>query len=95
VAFHIPRVNVVASDAGYSVEVLSPTKVRFMENEEAWIVETEMLLDDAVPLVVYEKTLRRTDKSDGSDAVHATRRHDIIGKIREAFRYQGVDIQLM
>ncbi|HEV2038278.1 MAG TPA: hypothetical protein VGQ96_06710, partial [Candidatus Eremiobacteraceae bacterium] len=58
--FSIPRVNVVQSSEGYSVEVLGRTGLQYIEGERRLFVDSEVLVGDA-GLVIYAGSIVRWD----------------------------------
>lgn len=92
--FRVPRVNVVESDEGFSIEIVSPTEIRYSENGATWQISSEYLADDAMPLVIYRDTVKPLDT--GSRPPLLPHRGDeMIKNIRRAFRFRGVEIQVM
>src|SRR3569833_459222 len=55
--FTVPRTNLIASDEGFTVEVVSPTEMQGVERGTTWRIDMELLANGAVPLVVYQSTV--------------------------------------
>jgi hypothetical protein len=88
--FTIPRVNVVESDGGFSVEVLGRTGVRYVEGSKTLRIDSEVLAGPS-GLVLYTDSIRKWD--DGAIIDDATRRR-IVDNAREAFRFRGLEIEV-
>lgn len=93
--FRIPRINVVESDDGFSVEVVSPTEIRYMENGGVWRISSEFLSDDTTPLVIYRDTIMPISGLTNAQRSPAMHRDEMIANIRQAFRFRGIEIQVM
>lgn len=58
--FTIPRVNVVESDAGFSVEVLGRTGMKYREGEKALSVDSEVLAPGK-GLAIFSDSIKEWD----------------------------------
>jgi hypothetical protein len=88
--FSIPRVNVIQSDQGFSVEVLGRTGLRYLEGDRAATVDSEVM---AGPhgLAVYGNSIKRWDSGELiTDEVRA----GILQNIVAAFKYRGLEIEI-
>jgi hypothetical protein len=90
--FSIPRTNVIASDEGFTVELLGQTGLRYTEGSNSLWIDCEVV---ALPsgLMVYSQSLRDWDspvESPLDDAV----KDRILSNIREAFRFRGFEIEV-
>ena len=88
--FTIPRVNVIQSDDGFSVEVLGRTGVRYAEHSKSMKIDSEVLAGPS-GLVLYTRTIKKWD--DG-DIVDNSTRQRIVENIRAAFRFRGLEIEV-
>ena len=43
--FTIPRVNVIESDEGFSVEVIGRDEIKYTEDKKSLIIESEFLME--------------------------------------------------
>lgn len=89
--FFIPRVNVIESDEGFSVEVLGPEYVRYVNGPRSMRVDSEYLMGPN-GLVIYPSSIKRWDPSHSSDVIDKATRERIVENIRRAFRFSGVEI---
>ncbi len=92
--FRIPRPNVIESDLGYSVEVLGRVGLRYTEGNQAFFVDSEVLAGPA-GLVVYSQSIK-AEHTPFDDALNDAReRARIIENIRAAFRFRGLEIEIV
>lgn len=94
--FRIPATNIIDSDEGFRIEVVSPTEMRYVEDGATWRVGMEFLADDATPIVVYQNTIVTIDDQSGAPrAPSHAHRDEIVENIRAAMRFRQTEIQVM
>jgi hypothetical protein len=91
--FKIPRVNVIESDLGFSIEVLGRTGLRYTEQNKSMKVDSEMLAGPS-GLILYTDSIIRWDPPDEKEKVDEKAKQRIIANICEAFRFRGLEIQV-
>jgi hypothetical protein len=91
--FSIPRVNVIESDEGFSVEVRGPNCVRYTDGSRSADVFSEWLTGE-VPMVIYPKSVKRWNPPHSREAIDEPVRMRIVENIRRAFRFRGVEIDV-
>jgi hypothetical protein len=91
--FTIPRVNVVESDAGFSVEVLGRTGLRYVEGSKTMFINSEVLMGP-VAMMVDATSIKSWDSPNERVAIDDVARKHIIENVRAAFRFRGVEIQV-
>lgn len=91
--FFIPRPNVIESDEGYSVEVLGPTGLRYVEPDRVLWLDSEMLAGPA-GLILYSENMK-LEGSEEMIAFDAGERDRIVENVRAAFRFRGFEIQVV
>ena len=92
--FSIPRVNVIESDEGFSVEVLGQTGLRYVEGARAMFVDSEVLAGPA-GLVMYTSSIKRWDPPHSAELIDEPTKNRIVDNIRRAFRFRGLEIGLL
>lgn len=92
--FASPRPNLFQSSDGFSVEVLGRTGLCYREGGRKMFVDSEVVTS-AAGMAVYRDTIARWDKPNEDDVVTDADRERILNNIREAFRFQGFEIQLI
>ena len=91
--FSLPNFNVVASDEGFSVEILGQTGVKYVEEGKSLFVDSEVLMGPA-GLVVFPESIQAWEPPN-DQAVSDRERERIVDNIRRAFRFRGFDIQVV
>ena len=93
VTFSIPRTNVIESDEGFSVEVLGPTGLRYVELGRTLRLDSEMLAGPA-GLILYTGNMKLEGSADVL-SLDAADRDRIVENVRAAFRFRGFEIQVV
>lgn len=92
--FSVPRVNVIESEDGYSVEVLGLTGLRYTEPPRTIFVDSEMLASDSsAALVIYPSRIKRWDPPHSAEVSDAERQQ-IVANIEKAFLFRDVHIEI-
>lgn len=89
--FSIPRVNVIESDEGFSVEVLGRTGLRYTEGERTLFVDSEVLMGPS-GLAVFSDSISRWESPEDQEISDEEKRR-ILDNIRRAFRFRGLEIK--
>jgi hypothetical protein len=93
--FRIPRVNVIESDDGFSVEMLGRTDLKYTEGNHSVSINCERLASSSPYLyVIYKSSIQRWDPPPWDQMINTSERERIINNIREAFRSQGKEIDV-
>jgi hypothetical protein len=91
--FTIPRVNVIESDEGFSVEVLGRTGLLYSEGDRSLRVNSEVLAGPA-GMAVYSRSIRNWSEPHEHEEIDTAKRETIMDNIRRAFRFRGVEIDV-
>jgi hypothetical protein len=85
--------NFITSDAGFSVEVLGRTGLRYREGFRRLFVDSEIL---ATPhgIAVFSRSIRRRGFPFSMFRISSDRRTRILENIRAAFHSQGVTVEI-
>lgn len=89
--FNTPRPNVIESTEGYSVQVLGRVGLRHIEKGKSIEIDSEVLAGDPA-IGIYSNSICKWD--DGSSIDDATRCR-IIQNIKDAFKSQGANIDVI
>jgi hypothetical protein len=83
-----PNPNLIETRAGYSVEVLGRTGLRYNESHQTIFIDSEVL---AVPqtIAVNAASIKRWDPPHDGEPIHDQDRTRIIENIRRAFDSKG------
>lgn len=94
--FSSPRVNLIESDEGFSVEVLGRTGLRYVEGQKSMFIYSEFLVaSSSRVLVLYASSIRSWDPPHSAEIVDDTVKNRIIENIRAAFRFHGHEIDVL
>ncbi|HVC77559.1 MAG TPA: Imm74 family immunity protein [Candidatus Micrarchaeaceae archaeon] len=89
--FSMPKVDFVQSDAGYAVEVVSRTKVRYTEAARTMLIGAEPLLP-AGRLALYISERQKWDPPHDDERLGSIEIARIVENIRAAFDYMGLTL---
>ena len=92
--FKIPRPNVIESDEGFSVEVLGRTGLLYTEGSRKLHVNSEILAGSS-GLVMYKNSIRSWDTPHDHQLIDESKRDAIVDNIQRAFRFDGLEIQVL
>jgi hypothetical protein len=92
--FTSPRPNLYESSEGFSVEVLGRTGLRYREADREMFVDSEVLTGSS-GLAVYKDTIQRWDPPYENVSVTDSDRDRVLNNIRDAFRSQGFEIDVI
>jgi hypothetical protein len=84
--FRIPRVNVIESDEGFSVEV-EMTRILYAEGEKRLYMYSKMQASPG-KFVIYKKSINKWEPPDEDELIDENKRDAIIENIRRAFRFK-------
>jgi hypothetical protein len=90
--FKKPRVNVIESDEGYSVEVLGRTGLLYSEGEKHMHVDSEVL--NAESIAVIKNSIKTWDSPFEAEAVDDQKRASILENIRQALRFDNATVEI-
>jgi hypothetical protein len=92
--FHAPRVNVIASSEGFSVEVLGRTGLRYVESGRSATIDSEVLAGTA-GIWILANSISEWDSSRETDRkIDLSARIRIVDNIRRAFAWRGEKIEI-
>jgi len=92
--FFIPRVNVIESDEGFSIEVLGRGGLLYIEDTKSLIVESELATGPS-GLIVYSESIKTWSSPWTGDLIDKGDRARIIENIRSAFRFREIEIDVL
>lgn len=90
--FEMSYPNIIQRLEGFSVEMISRTKLVYTESGRSVKVDCEWLAGPH-SLVVYTDTLTHWTVPDGIE-ISSEERAKIVDNIRKAFRFRGVEIEV-
>lgn len=90
--FKVENKNTIVSDAGFSVEVLGRTGVRYQESDLSLVVDGEILAGPS-GFLIYSDTMK-PDTGYEQIKLNPLQKSAIINKIKTAFAFRGFDIEI-
>ncbi len=90
--FSEPRPNVIVSSAGFWVEVLGRTGLRYTEGDRSVWIDSEVLARPRA-MALFKDSIKTWDGA-GSEQVNDTDRDRIAGNIRRAFESCGYELEV-
>jgi hypothetical protein len=91
--FKIPRINVIESDEGFSIEMIGMFKVKYSEGDKTLLIGSEPLVGPA-GLVLYPNLIKNWDPPHSEQLIDENRRAKIVDNIRRACAFRGFNIQV-
>ena len=88
--FKEPRVNVIESDEGFSVEVLGRTGLLYTDNGKSIRIDSEILSSTGIAIV--KDSIRRWNPPHETEVIDDAMRNMIVDNIKRAFNYKKVQI---
>jgi hypothetical protein len=88
--FTEPRANLIQSDAGFSLEVLGRTGLRYVENGKVMIVDSEVLAAPGA-IAVFRDSIKRWEPPDDTALADDSERSRISANIERALVPQGYE----
>jgi Immunity protein 74 len=91
--FFVPKVNVIASDEGFSVEVLGRTGIEYREGDRAMFVDSEVLAAGH-GIAIFKASLKCWKPPHDTEPLSDEKKREILRNISSAigFRKQPVEI---
>jgi hypothetical protein len=89
--FKIPRVNVIESDEGFSVEVLGRTGLKYIQGNNTLFIDSE-ILSGSIGFTVY---ISQTKKWDSGEMIDEETKQIIADNICRAFAFRGFKTHIL
>jgi hypothetical protein len=72
--FFGPRLNVIGSDSGFSVEILGRTGIRYSEGHKSMFIDSEVLARSGIQ--IFSTSIKAWDPPDSEDQVSAEKKRE-------------------
>jgi hypothetical protein len=92
--FHIPRVNVIESDTGFSVEILGRTGLEYRESDKVLLVESEVLMTDAPTVAIWKDHIRAWQPPHDKEQISEEMRTAILKRICSALKWRNTQVEI-
>ncbi|HEY2444885.1 MAG TPA: Imm74 family immunity protein [Rhizomicrobium sp.] len=93
-SFSVPRVNVVSSDRGYSVEVLGRVGIEYREGDKSVFVDSEVLTAGH-GIMVIRRSIRSWKPPHEKEEMTEEQKNRIVENIRRAIGFRGEPIEVV
>jgi hypothetical protein len=90
--FKVPRVNVIESDEGFSVEILGRTGLLYTEGVRSIRIDSEVA--NATTIAVIKDSIQTWNPPHENEVIDNKKRDSIIDNIRRAFHSQLKSIEI-
>jgi hypothetical protein len=92
--FTVPKVNVVSSDEGFSVEVLGRTGIEYREGDKSMFVDSEVLATGH-GIAVFRNSIKAWRSPHEKEQITAEERQRILGNIRRAIEFRNQPVEIL
>jgi hypothetical protein len=92
--FHIPRVNVVESDTGFSVALLGRTGLKYQEFDKVLLAESEILMTDVPTVAIWKDCIQSWQPPHDLDKITEEKRTEIVIRICAALKWNGWRVEI-
>jgi hypothetical protein len=93
--FSIPRVNVIESDRGFSIELLGRTGMHYKEKDKTIFIECEILMTQSPNIALWKDCTMEWHFPYKEEAITKEMRAKIIKNICDALEWRGVDVKIL
>jgi hypothetical protein len=92
--FHQPRVNVIQSDTGFSIEFLGRTGFEYRESDKRMHIESE-ILDTEIPTVaIWKDWIRAWKPPYDNEEISEEKRVEILKRICAALKWDNTQVEI-
>ena len=92
--FTNPKVNMVACDEGFSVEVLGRTGIEYREGSKSAFVDSEVLATGR-GIAVFKDSIKGWRPPHDKEAISAEQRQRILDNIRRAISFKNQPVEIL
>jgi hypothetical protein len=86
--FKIPRVNVIESDDGFSIEVLGMTGLKYTQNGKSLRINSEILRGHP-DIMIDTKSLVKWETG---EIIDVQLKKQIVDNLNRAFKFRGIEV---
>ena len=91
--FFIPRVNVIESDSGFSIEVLGRIGMRYREGDKSLLIDSEVLATKGIS--ISARSIQRWEGRYSEEEIGRDKKNEIIGNIRRALEFRNESLEVL
>ncbi len=92
--FHIPRVNVVESDTGFSIEMLGRTGMEYRESDKIMFIDSEILMTEMPTVAIWRDRIRSWAPPHDKDPVSEQKKTEILKRICAALKWRNTQVEI-
>jgi len=92
--FSAPRANVIESDAGFSIEVLGRTGMKYREGDRALFVDSEVLAPGK-GIAIFTNSIKKWDAPNGEEPISPEKKAAIISNIKAAIDFKQQPLEIL
>lgn len=92
--FFVPRVNVIESDSGFSVEVLGRTGMQYREGNKSMFIDSEVLAPGK-GIAISSKSIKAWGPPYGGELISPEKKAAIMNNIRDAMEFQNQPLEIL
>ena len=92
--FHIPRVNVIESDTGFSIEILGRVGLEYREVYKVLFVDSEILMTEAPTIAIWKDRIRIWQPPHNNEQITEEMRIEILKRICSALKWRNVQVEI-
>ena len=92
--FSIPRVNVIESDTGFSVEVLGRTGMKYREGDKCLFVDSEVLVAGK-GIMISAKSIKYWDPPHDKEEISPNKKAIILNNIKDAIGFRNEPVEIL
>jgi hypothetical protein len=92
--FSVPRVNVIESDSGFSIEVLGRTGMKYRERDRTLFVDSEVLAPGK-GIAIFTNSIKNWDPPYSEESISSEKKLEIISNIRSAIDFKQQPLEIL
>jgi Immunity protein 74 len=92
--FFVPRLNVIESDAGFSVEVLGRTGMQYREGEKTLLIDSEVLAPGR-GIAVFTSSIKHWSQPYDGEPINPEKKAAIVNNIKQAMEFKKELLEIL
>jgi hypothetical protein len=92
--FFVPRVNVIESDAGFSIEVLGRTGMKYREGQKTLLIDSEVLAPGK-GIAIFASSISRWDAPHSEELISPQTKAAIVCNIKAAIAFKQQPLEIL
>jgi hypothetical protein len=92
--FNSPRVNLIESESGFSVEILGRTGMEYRESDKVMFIDSEILMTDVPTVAIWKDHIRGWKPPYEKQQVSEAERTEILKNICAALKWRNTQVEI-